>query len=73
MLKDILNEKGMNINQLSERSGVGYSYVYKLANGKTEIENCGLGTAKKIADVLQISLDDLFERGRGAKNVKLYT
>lgn len=63
MLKDILEKKGMNINQLSHKSGVGYSYVYKLANGKAEIENCGLGTAKKIADVLQISLEDLLERG----------
>ena len=59
MLKDIMNERNMSIYQLSRLSGVGYNYVYRLANGKTDIENCGLGTAKKIAEVLHITVDEL--------------
>ncbi len=78
MIKNIMEQKHLNMNQLSEKSGVGYNYIYKIVNGITTIDKCGLGTAKKIADTLNITLEELYEIGTSDKhydeslNIKYY-
>lgn len=61
MLKEYIKDKKMNIKQLSDSSGVGYNYVYKIVNNLTPIDNCGLGTVRKLANALDITIDKLYE------------
>ena len=61
MIKDLMQKRGMNTRQLSQVTGIAYSYIYKLVNGQSDLKKCGIGTAKKIADALQMSLDDFYE------------
>ena len=60
MLQDLLVRKNINIRQLSVKSGVGYNYVYKLVKGQSDIGNCGIYTAKKLANALGLSLDEFY-------------
>ena len=60
MLQDLLVRKDINIRQLSIKSGVGYNYVYKLVKGKSDIGNCGINTAKKLANALDLTLDEFY-------------
>ena len=61
MFEDILQKKNMNISQLSKVSGVGYNYVFKIVRNQTDFNRCGIETAKKIADVLGLSLNDIYD------------
>lgn len=61
MFEELLKQKGMNIAQLSKKSGVGYNYIYKIVKNQTDFERCGIGTAKKIAEALDISLDKIYD------------
>ena len=58
MLKDYLSGIGKSIYALSKESGVAYSTLNDLANGKVEIESCKVGLLVAIADALGLSLDE---------------
>jgi len=60
-MKNYLMENNISIYQLSKMTGISYSTVNDLANGRVEIDSCRLGVAKKIADALTLTLDDLYE------------
>ena len=62
MLKDYLAERHVSMYSLAVRSGVPYSTVNDLANGRIEVENCRAGVLKKIADALSITMDELYEQ-----------
>ena len=62
MLKDYLAERHVSMYSLAVRSGVPYSTVNDLANGRIEVENCRAGVLKKIADALSITMDDLYDQ-----------
>ncbi len=57
MIKDILVEKGMSIYELSKQSGIPYSTLNDLVNGKKNIENCSVKLLKTLADLFGMSLD----------------
>ncbi|MBQ8075052.1 MAG: helix-turn-helix transcriptional regulator [Oscillospiraceae bacterium] len=61
MLKDYLAERKISMYSLAANSGVPYSTVNDLANGRIEIQNCRAGVLKKIADELSISMDALYD------------
>ena len=61
MFEDILFKKKMNAKQLSEKSGVGYNYVYKILKNQVDFDRCGIHTAKRLADVLDMDLNSLYE------------
>lgn len=50
--------KGYNLSDLSNETGVGVSYLSQIINGK-KIPSPKL--AKKMSEVLQVSVDELFE------------
>uniref|UniRef100_UPI003F68BC8F helix-turn-helix domain-containing protein n=1 Tax=Streptococcus pluranimalium TaxID=82348 RepID=UPI003F68BC8F len=54
-LERILNEKGLNMNQLEKMTGLHRSYFSQLKNGK---EYLSWPNMVKIADALDISLDE---------------
>ena len=61
MFEDLMHEKQINIAQLSVVSGIGYNYVFKIVRNRTDIERCGLETAKKISDALGMDLNQLYD------------
>lgn len=51
-LKDIMEQRGINQSQLAEKSGVPRPNISNVVNGRREPEKMWLGTAAKLADVL---------------------
>ena len=60
-LKDILSEKKISLYQFSKETGIPYSTLSDIVNGKTNIDTCTISTMKKIADGLVMSVDDLYK------------
>ena len=61
MLKDYLKEKKISIYALAKKSEVPYSTLNDLCNGKVSIDNCKFGMVKKLADCLDLTLDEIVE------------
>lgn len=55
--KEIIQSKGMKTTYVIEKVGLSTSSFYEIMNGKAVPS---LMNARKIADVLEISLDELF-------------
>ena len=60
MLKDYLKEKEITTYALAKKTGVAYSTLNDIVNGKVEIANCKAGIVKAIADALGLSMDYIF-------------
>lgn len=58
-IKEKRLELGISRRELSERSGVHYNKISDYENGYYKIENITLGTLVKIADALDVTLDEL--------------
>ena len=56
-IKEIIQSKGMKTTYVIEKVGLSTSSFYEIMNGKAVPS---LMNARKIADVLEISLDELF-------------
>ncbi len=56
---ELCNEKDIDINALANISGVSPSTVYGILNDKSQ--NSGVVSIKKLCDVLEISLKELFD------------
>lgn len=55
--KEIIQSKGMKTTYVIEKVGLSTSSFYEIMNGKAV---SSLMNARKIADVLEVSLDELF-------------
>ncbi|EOB8486790.1 helix-turn-helix domain-containing protein [Staphylococcus aureus] len=56
--KEAMFLKGFNLSDLSRETGIGISYLSQIINGK-KIPSPKL--AKKMAEVLQVEVNELFE------------
>ena len=59
MLKTYIKEKNYSVKDLERLTGIPYSTLNDLVNGKTDINNMRLGHVRKLSDVLQISIEKL--------------
>ena len=60
-LKDILSEKKISLYQFSKETDIPYSTLSDIVNGKKNIDTCTISTIKKIADGLEMSIDELYK------------
>ena len=60
MLKDYLTEKNISIYELSKTSGLPYSSLNDLANGRCNIDNVRFGIIRTLAQTLELSIDTLY-------------
>lgn len=60
MLQSYLKRRNISIYRLAKETDISYSTLNYIVNGRTPIEKCSLETFKKIADALQISMDQLY-------------
>ena len=72
MFEDILQKRNMNIARLSKACGVGYNYIFKIVNNRTDFDRCGIKTAKKIADALDMDLNEIYEYKEAYFRNKIY-
>lgn len=61
MLKEFLHQKNISIYKLSGISGIPYSTLNDIVNHKVDIANIRAGIVFKLADILNISMDELYE------------
>lgn len=61
-IKEILKEKGLTQKELADRMGVADMSLSRSLNG-----NPNLSTLKKIAEVLNVNVSDLFKDGNHAR------
>ena len=60
-MKEYLKKRGITVRELSQRTGISYSTLNDIVNGKTGAENIRFRFVRLIALELGISLDD-FDR-----------
>ncbi|MCR1933563.1 helix-turn-helix domain-containing protein [Clostridium tepidum] len=58
-IKKIREQKGLGVNELSRISGVNASYISALERG--EKQNPTITTLKKLADALEVTIDELMK------------
>ena len=58
-INDILNEKGITKYRLSMLSGVPHSTLNNICSGQAHIEKCSAETLYKLAQVLQVTMEEL--------------
>ena len=61
MLKQFLQQKNLSIYKLSGISGIPYSTLNDIVNHKVDIANIRAGIVFKLANILNISMDELYE------------
>jgi len=61
MLKEFLHQYNMSIYKLAAISGVPYSTLNDIVNHKVDIANIRAGILFKLADILNLSMDELYE------------
>lgn len=60
-LSEILKEKEITQYFLAKKSGVPYSTINEICNGKTTLKNCKSETLYKISKTIKISMEELIE------------
>ena len=58
-IKDTLNKKRISVYRLSKTSGVPYTTVNDICNGKTRLEKCSAETIYRLAQALDVSMEEL--------------
>ncbi len=58
-IEQFIRSRKLSLYELAERSGLSYSVVHNLVKGKSDIRKCTLDTAHRMANVLEISIEDL--------------
>ena len=58
-IKQYLEDNDISIYKVANNALVAYPTVFNIVNGKVDIMNCALGVVKKIADALNLTIDDL--------------
>lgn len=61
MLKEFIHRQNLSIYKLSEISGIPYSTLNDIMNHKVDIANIRAGIVFKLANILNISMDELYE------------
>ena len=59
-LKQYLKQNKLTISSISKQSGVPFTTVSELVNGKTDIDKVQVGTCIKLSQTLGLSFDDFY-------------
>ena len=57
--KRILADSGMTMYALAKRSGIPYTTINEIYNGKNDINQCAAGTVHRLAAILGVTTDSL--------------
>lgn len=59
-IKRLMREQKLSVMDISKKSGIPYSTVRELICGKKDFRKCSVDTFRKIADVFNLTMDQLF-------------
>ena len=60
MLQKVLDSKNKSIYQLAKETGLAYSTLNYIVNGKTSFDKCSVDKFYKISQALDMSMDELY-------------
>lgn len=60
LIKEVLSNEGMSINQLSQKLGMTYANTHALVN-REDLSDTKLGNLVDVARILDVEVNDLFE------------
>lgn len=61
MIQEILRQNGISMYRLAKDSGVPYSSINDICNGKTRLEKCGADTVYRLSKALGVTMETLLE------------
>ena len=61
IFKEYLKENKIKISDISRKSGIPYTTINEIANGKVDIDKVSIGTGIKLADVCGIEFSQLYD------------
>jgi len=59
-LKKLAKDKGTNLKQIAEKYGIPPTTLYSIASGDTKLGNVGIDIAIKVADALDMTVEELY-------------
>ncbi len=60
-IKEYIKNKNLRISEISRSSGIPYTTVSEIVNGKLDIDRVQVGTALKIASACGVEFNELYE------------
>lgn len=71
-LESVMERKGLTRYQLSKISGIPWSTLSNICTGKTDFEKCTVGTVRKLANALDLTIEETLdlETGMVSRSVK---
>ena len=61
MIKDYLKKQNISVYALSKESGIAYSTLNDLVNGKVPIDRCRVSLLRSLSSSLNLSMDEFYE------------
>jgi len=68
IINELLAKNNMTPYRLSKTSGIAYTTLNDIINGKTRLEKCSAGTVYLLAQALKVSMEDLLQTINEAPN-----
>lgn len=60
-VNELMNKKRLTKYRLAKESGIAYSTVNDICNGKTQLEKCSAETVYRLSKALEIPMEKLIE------------
>lgn len=60
--KKLINKKGLTAYQISKKTGIPYTTIFELLNGKTDINKCAAGTVFRLTLFLKCEIEDILNK-----------
>ena len=67
IINELLEKKNLSRYRLSKESGVAMTTINDICTEKADLEKCNAGTLRRIAKVLDITIDSILEANENAK------
>lgn len=64
-LKKLAKDKGTNLKQIAEKYGIPPTTLYSIASGDTKLGNVGIDIAIKVANALDMTVEELYTGEKG--------
>ena len=59
-IKDYVKENGIKLSDISKATGIPYTTIGDIVNGKTDIDNAGVRVFMKLAEAFSLSMDEFY-------------
>lgn len=60
MIDNVLKKRNITVYKLAQETGIPYATLRDIINGKVDVSKCQIGNIEKIADCLQLTIDETY-------------